>query len=112
MSKLQQKEKYTWEEYLEFLKENRIRLAQCHNGDVMYYTEYSKYIGKNYLTVKKSDYSESFYAPKNKPNTIVFKWGQYSITKQYERGQEMPESIDYLLEALNWYKELRAHGAK
>ena len=100
--------KYTWDEYVEFCKTNRIKLSQCFSSDVRYYSEHSKYIGKDYLTVEVSDYSNSIYAPKSKDNEIVFKWGEYSLTRPYARNKQMPESIDYLLEALNWYNELRA----
>ncbi len=37
---------YTWDEYLAFCKENRIKLKTCFNSEVSSYSKYAKYIGK------------------------------------------------------------------
>ena len=103
--------KYTWDEYKAFLKRNRIKLTTCFNGDVKSYSEYRKYIGKTYLIVEKSDYSQSFYVPEDKQNEIVFKWGKFKVTHYYDRSEKMPESIDFLQEALDWYGYLKVGGA-
>ena len=98
---------YTWDEYLAFCKENRIKLKTCFNSEVSSYSKYTKYIGKKYLTIEERDYSNSDYAPRTMSNTITFTWGDHSEEFEFDRSKKMPESVDYLQAALDWYDELK-----
>jgi len=101
------KTNYTWDEYKAFCKENKIKLKMCFSSEVSKYSKYTKYIGKKYLTIEKSDYSRSEYAPRTKYNTITFTWGEYSKELEFPQTEQMPESVEYLQAALNWYDDLR-----
>ncbi len=99
--------KYSWDEYLAFCKENKIKLKMCFNSEVSKYSKYTKYIGKEYLTIEKRDYSNSDYASPDMWNTITFTWGEYSKELEFHQTEQMPESVDYLKAALTWYEDLR-----
>jgi len=101
------KETYTWDEYKAFCKENRIKLQTCFNSDVCSVSKYTKYIGKKYLTIEKNDYSRSEYAPRTMRNTIIFTWGEYTKELDFDQTEKMPENVDYLQAALDWYEDLR-----
>jgi len=99
--------KYTWDEYKEFLKTNRIKLKACFDSEISFYSKHTKYIGKNYLTIEKTDYSQSDYVLRTKPNTIKFTWGEHTKTFEFDQSEKMPEAIDFLQAALDWYDDLR-----
>lgn len=99
---------YDWDEYLAWLKTNRFKLQTCFNSEVCSVTKYSKYIGKDYLEVEERDYSRSEYASRNMLNLIKFSWGGSEEIFQYRQTEKMPQSVDYLQAALDWYEDLRA----
>ena len=67
---------YSWDAKYAFCKANRFKLTTCFSGDVFALTEYKKYIGRDYLTIRFSDYDDSIYSV-NRMNTIEFIWGDY-----------------------------------
>ena len=101
------KTNYTWDEYQAFCKENKIKLKMCFSSEVSRYSKYTKYIGKKYLTIEKRDYSKSVYADPTMFNTIVFTWGEHSKSLEFLQSEKMPESVEYLQAALDWYDDLR-----
>ena len=100
-----------WDAKQSFCKANRIKLTQCFSSDVSSLTEYSKYIGRNYLTIKFRDYDDSIYA-QNHMNTIEFKWGDYKKTYNIMPGTwnehvTLATTVTYLQDALDWYAEIK-----